>query len=39
MGEFVLEKTIPKNDAYDIIVVGGGPAGCAAAAQAATTKG
>ena len=35
MGEFVLEKTIPKNDAYDIIVVGGGPAGCAAAAQAA----
>lgn len=35
MSEFVLEKTIPKNDAYDIIVVGGGPAGCAAAAQAA----
>ena len=35
MGELLLEKRIPKDDSYDVFVAGGGPAGCAAAAQAA----
>lgn len=29
------ERSIPYNDSYDVIVVGGGPAGCTAAAAAA----
>lgn len=35
MKEYTFQKTVSKNDEYDVIVVGGGPAGCAAAAQAA----
>lgn len=36
MADYVLsERRIPLNDSYDVIVVGGGPAGCAAATAAA----
>lgn len=35
MNSFKLEKNIPFNNEYDIIVIGGGPAGCTAAASAA----
>ena len=35
MDTYKLEKSISYNNKYDIIVVGGGPAGCAATAQAA----
>ena len=33
--EYTLNKTIPLNDSYDVIVCGGGPAGCTAAIAAA----
>lgn len=35
MSSYILQKNISHNTNYDIIVIGGGPAGCAAAAQAA----
>ncbi len=36
MAEYVLrERTVPLDDTWDVIVVGGGPAGCAAATAAA----
>ena len=35
MKQYTLKKVIDLNDSYDIIIIGGGPAGCAAAIAAA----
>lgn len=35
MEKYELKKEIPVDDGYDVVVAGGGPAGCAAAACAA----
>ena len=35
MPTFVLNRRIPVEDAYDVVVAGGGPAGAAAAVSAA----
>ncbi|MCP4641848.1 MAG: FAD-dependent oxidoreductase, partial [bacterium] len=35
MADFTLNRTLPLDDSWDVIVVGGGPSGCTAAAAAA----
>ncbi len=35
MSDFTLTRTIPSEPSFDVVVVGGGPSGCAAAIQAA----